>query len=227
MAARTGKIASLPVDLREGVNRRKQGGATGREIIAWLNGLPEVEQRLRERFGDNWLINDQNFSDWFTGGYQDWLNRRQQLELARERAQFALQIARSGQHISEGGAAILAGEILEELEAMSQEEDKEKRLDAMANLAELLQKVRSGDHSAEKLRQNRETIAQDKAKLDFEIEKFQTITSEKLLNASLRRLAEQIAASDISHAEKIAAMRKAAFSDVDALEATNVVQIPA
>jgi hypothetical protein len=47
-----------------------------------------------------------------------------------------------------------------------------------------------------------------------------------MLDEVLRRKAEAIANSDLSNADKIAAMRKAAFEDVDALEKSGEVEIP-
>jgi len=57
-------------------------------------------------------------------------------------------------------------------------------------------------------------------------DKFELEFCEKLLSETLRRQADEIANSNLSNADKIAAMRKAAFADVDALQATGEVQIP-
>jgi hypothetical protein len=224
--ARTGKIASLPADLREEANRRKLGGATGREIIAWLNANPSAQARLRERFADEWRISDQNWSDWFKGGYADWLRRRDGLELTKERAQFALSLAKNGQGISDGAAAILAGEILEALEDMGASDDKPARLQAAERLTAMLVKIRPGDHAAAKLRQDDQRLAQSADKLQLDWERFKTLAAEKMLEDALRRRAEEIAGSDLNHAQKIAAMRAAAFADVDDLEASGEVKIP-
>jgi hypothetical protein len=48
----------------------------------------------------------------------------------------------------------------------------------------------------------------------------------KLLDKAIRARADEINASDMSNAEKIAAMRRAAFAEIDALQASGKVVIP-
>ena len=48
--ARNGKIARLPRDIREELNRRLQDGELGGPLLAWLNALPEVTQALAKDF---------------------------------------------------------------------------------------------------------------------------------------------------------------------------------
>lgn len=89
---RHGKIACLPRELRDELNRRIRDGEKGSRLIAWLNGLPEVRAILDRDFGGR-PINTVNFTKWRTGGYRDWdlqyelLNKRQALQalLAKSR----------------------------------------------------------------------------------------------------------------------------------------------
>jgi len=46
---RRGKIAKLPRDVREQLNRKLAGGAEGDALLDWLNGLPETRAVLNER----------------------------------------------------------------------------------------------------------------------------------------------------------------------------------
>jgi len=69
---RTGKIARLPLALREQLNRRLQDGEIGRDLVVWLNSAPEVQGVLKAEFDDR-PVNEQNLSDWKSGGYEDWL----------------------------------------------------------------------------------------------------------------------------------------------------------
>ena len=57
--ARIGKIARLPGGIRAQLNTRLQDGAEGKEIVLWLNSLPEVKEVLVKMF-DGRPINDQN-----------------------------------------------------------------------------------------------------------------------------------------------------------------------
>src|ERR1700722_8568665 len=79
----TGKIARLPRDLRIKLNRHLDNGLPTREILAWLNRDKTVRKILAEQF-DSEPINKQNLSSWRTGGYQEWTNRRDALELMKE-----------------------------------------------------------------------------------------------------------------------------------------------
>jgi hypothetical protein len=60
------------LDIREQLNRRLQDGETGKDLVVWLNSVPEVQAVLKAEFGDR-PVNEPNLSDWKTGGYQDWL----------------------------------------------------------------------------------------------------------------------------------------------------------
>ncbi|MGB8356850.1 MAG: hypothetical protein WCD79_23335, partial [Chthoniobacteraceae bacterium] len=79
----TSKIARLSRDFRIKLNRRLDNGMPTREILAWLNRDKTVRKILAEQF-DSEPISRQNLSSWRTGGYQEWTNRRDALELARE-----------------------------------------------------------------------------------------------------------------------------------------------
>ncbi|HXE43262.1 MAG TPA: hypothetical protein VN516_09580 [Candidatus Baltobacteraceae bacterium] len=48
MRARVGKIARLPGPIRNELNRRIHNGALGRELVPWLNALPEVQTVLAQ-----------------------------------------------------------------------------------------------------------------------------------------------------------------------------------
>ena len=86
---RTGKIARLPQAVRRELNLRLSDGAQGRQLVAWLNGLPEVMTVLERDFGGR-VITEQNLSEWKQGGFNDWQRHQQTLEcvrLAGEQAQ--------------------------------------------------------------------------------------------------------------------------------------------
>ncbi len=63
-------------------------------------------------------------------------------------------------------------------------------------------------------------------KAALEREKFELEIAEKILSQALRDAAEKIATSDMSQADKIKAMRQAAFKDVAALEQSGKLNIP-
>ena len=79
---RNGKIARLPQSIREQINRRLQNGQPGKQIVAWLNTLPEVAAVMAADF-DGQPINEPNLSHWRLGGYQDWEIQQDALEVVR------------------------------------------------------------------------------------------------------------------------------------------------
>jgi hypothetical protein len=58
---RFGKIARLSRELRDKLNRRIRDGEKGTCLIAWLNGLPEVQAMLDRDFGGR-PVNAVNFT---------------------------------------------------------------------------------------------------------------------------------------------------------------------
>ena len=77
--SRSGKIARLPQDLRDQLNRRLQNGEQSDTLLPWLNNLPEVKTLLAAEFNSH-PINRQNLSEWRKGGYRDWLVRQEALQ---------------------------------------------------------------------------------------------------------------------------------------------------
>jgi len=78
----------------------------------------------------------------------------------------------------------------------------------------------------EKLKLSKEIEARHREEFRLELEKHQIETSVKLLDQALRAKADEINASSLSQAEKIKAMRQAAFADVDALQASGQLKLP-
>ena len=83
--ARIGKIARLPRLIRSELNSRLQDGQEGKQIVLWLNSLPEVKALLAQSF-DARPINEQNLSDWRQRGYEEWLARQDLFAQARQLA---------------------------------------------------------------------------------------------------------------------------------------------
>src|SRR6185436_578750 len=79
---RNGKIARLPKAIREELNRRLSDGEPGKDLVGWLNGLPEVQRVVATEFGGR-PVREQNLSEWKQGGYPEWLRQQEALELVR------------------------------------------------------------------------------------------------------------------------------------------------
>ena len=85
-----------------------QDGVPGRELVGWLNGLPEVKAVLESHF-DGVPISEKNLSEWRRGGFQDCLVREQIFVDAQEMSVDA-ESARAVKdpHMQENLAAVLA-----------------------------------------------------------------------------------------------------------------------
>ena len=78
---RNGKIARLPREIRQELNERLSNEEMAKPLVAWLNGLPEVQAVLAAEFAGV-PIREQNVSEWRKGGYQDWVQHEAALEVA-------------------------------------------------------------------------------------------------------------------------------------------------
>jgi hypothetical protein len=86
---RTGKIARLPRKLRELINHLLDEGTPYTQIITALQ--QSTEPLLP------YSISVRNISNWHDGGYQDWVQHQEQLQLAAAKFDLALKLAR-GEH---------------------------------------------------------------------------------------------------------------------------------
>jgi len=93
---RNGKIARLPAEIREALNRCLAQGVSGPKVLERLNGLPETQALLRREFQGQ-PISPQNLSQWRQGGFRDWLLKQEAKEVlcefaAHHRSLAALQL---------------------------------------------------------------------------------------------------------------------------------------
>jgi hypothetical protein len=80
---RNGKIARLPREIREELNRRLDDGEQGVRVLGWLNGLPEVKKVLEEDFEGRAIL-PWNLTDWRKGGFAEWREQQERLALTKE-----------------------------------------------------------------------------------------------------------------------------------------------
>ena len=164
---RRGKIARLPVPLREELNLRLLNNVSGPRILAWLNSLPAVVEILEQEGEEQ--ITPQNLSVWRDGGYADWLRRRERVENLKSLSSYAYQLAQAGGSLSDGAAAIAGGKILEMLENLDEEN--------IGKLTASLAALRSSEASALNAKTNSARLAQKDRQLDLDEKKFQRGTA--------------------------------------------------
>src|SRR6266851_8556363 len=123
--SRFGKIGRLPLDIREQLNRRLQDGEIGRELVVWLNSVPEVQAVLKAEFGDR-PVNEPNLSDWRTGGYEDWLVHQDTMQQVNQLVANAKELGgASNTPLSELLATCLAARYVVELSRLTAKAPRE------------------------------------------------------------------------------------------------------
>jgi len=201
---RTGKIARLPRDLREQLNRRLADGEPGIHLVEWLNRLPQVQQTLAECFSGR-EISEQNLSEWKQGGYRDWEARQETLAQARELAADAKEISEAADgsladHLAMTLTARYAG-LLSGWDGEANDEFRQK-LRALRWLSQDVVELRRGDHSAPRLKLEQDQL---KEKQEWSEEE---LVSHFLRWAKNSKVREQICENCLSPEEKERRMRE-------------------
>jgi hypothetical protein len=128
MKTRNGRIARLPKDVREQLNRRLENGWSGVRLVKWLNELPAVREVLRQEFHGR-PINAQNVSQWHLGGYVEWLGHqdsREEMRWMQARTE-ALEEAPDEVNVCERLARIVTAQVAGQLRRLDQIEDPKER----------------------------------------------------------------------------------------------------
>ena len=168
---RRGKIARLPKDIREQLNRRLADGESGARLVAWLNGLPEVSAVIAQEFAGQ-PIREQNLSEWRLGGYEDWVKQQEAREWVRHVSEEAAELAGESGNASLTDrlsvlAAVQVGRWLREL--ASEWDGSEQHCQQLQALCQELAKLRRGDKEARwlHLAEERWQSESEKAKRDL------------------------------------------------------------
>lgn len=151
---RTGKIARLPREIREQLNRRIADGEPGQRLVEWLNSLPETRRVLDKDF-DGRAINEPNLSDWKQGGHRDWLTRQETLACVGDLAGEAGDLAAAAKgSLADSLATVLSARYAALLDGWNGEMDEEfrRKLRSLRMLCQDVAELRRGDHFAERLR---------------------------------------------------------------------------
>jgi hypothetical protein len=163
MAGR-GKIARLPKDIREQVNRRLEDGEDGERLLAWLNGLPEVVKVLARDF-KGVGISPQNLSEWRSRGYVDWLVRQETSAKARDlMEECSLLKEAAGERLTEHLSTVLAGRyaaILAEWNG-GMTEEMGSELQALRRMGREIGALRRGDQREAGLKMELERLARER-----------------------------------------------------------------
>ena len=173
---RIGKIARLPKEVREELNRRLQDGEPGEQLLDWLNALPKVRKILAAQFGGR-PITKQNLCEWRQGGYRDW-ERVEEDRLCVERlTERAASLTASadpdesddGPPFSERLAAVLLVELARALEELKDERlPATERLQLVRQMHREVTQSRREDNRAAKLRIEQERWEWESERFEIE-----------------------------------------------------------
>jgi hypothetical protein len=167
---RNGKIARLPREVREQLNRRLQDGEPGTKLVDWLNSVPEVHAVLAAEF-EGRSISEQNLSEWKAGGYRDWLAQQETLDMISRLSADTVELKEASRDLLTDKLAVwLAARYVVVAQSLAASPDGDaadwKRL---REFCSDLVALRKGDHSAERLELDREHL--DLAGHDFELKR--------------------------------------------------------
>ena len=171
---RTGKIARLPRQVREQLNRRLHDGELGTQLVVWLNGLPEVQAVIAREFGGR-AISEQNLSEWKQGGYPEWTARQDALAEVREFVADARELAESAEGaLTEHVATLLAARYAKALANWQTEPTEEARrtLRSLRGVCQDVVELRRGDLSAARLKIEQERLTRERDQTEAEVVEF-------------------------------------------------------
>jgi hypothetical protein len=189
---RNGKIARLPLAVRQELNRRLDEGEQGKKLVAWLNGLAEVQAIVATEFGGK-AIREQNLSEWKQRGYRDWLAKQEALEIADRLGEDATEWNAEGRaSLTDTLALWLAARYAVATRRVAETGEREGwRL--LREMCGDIVELRKGDHTAERLQIERERLELEKGKTEKRMrEKIEGVTKQPDLSAQerLRRIRE-------------------------------------
>jgi len=209
---RRGKIAKLPREVREQLNRRLADGAEGDALLDWLNELPETRAVLNEKFGGQ-PITHSNLSLWRLGGYSDWTTHQEALAEVESFVDEAteMNVVQSGS-VTDRLALWLASRYALAARKLGQEggtEEADWKL--LRELSHDLVALRRGDHGEGWLRV-------EEKRLDAEIKERERRPEEEFLKwVEIPEVRESICRGFKTHEEKLALMRKVMFGRIEEL----------
>ena len=135
-----------------------ENGEPHKSLVAWLNSLPQVKERLNSWF-EGRPITEQNVSDWKQGGHLAWLRLEEAREMAMQLTESAetLEIDTEGSCLSDCLALQVAVELGRMMTTLLEDEklDVETKWKRLKEIHRELSQLRRDDHRAAKLRAER------------------------------------------------------------------------
>ncbi len=153
-----GKIARLPREIRERLNRRILDGEKGKSLVAWLNSLPEVQAVMAGEFGGK-PVREQNLSEWRQGGYRGWLAAEEAREVVSQFAENTEQWNTQDHPPLTDVLALWAASHYAIASRKLSETDGPEGWRLLREMCHDIVELRRGDHSARRIEIERERVA--------------------------------------------------------------------
>lgn len=165
---RNGRIARLPSDLRQQLNRRLEGGEPAEDVLAWLNAQPAGQPNPTAESADPaFAIKD--LADWQETGHCDWRVHAEAREQASQLHAEVAELKQAGEApLTDALAQFLAAQyVLATRAALRQAAGEPLPLPTLRVLCADVVSLRRGDHQSQRLRLERERLVL--AQRDFEL----------------------------------------------------------
>jgi len=162
---RNGKIAQLPMDLRELVNRMMDEGAQSRSII---NELEKQRHRWPDGMAD---INEENVSNWRTGGYMDWVREREVKADVEARREFALRLMGEEGNVNEAVVQIGVTQLYHVLSLLDREGMQKAMQDNPMAFARMVNSLSRLSRNALDMQKYRNHVQERKERIEAELSK--------------------------------------------------------
>ena len=156
-----GKIARLPRNTRDELNRRIDNGEMGVRLVEWLNSLPEVKKVLETDF-EGREISEQNLTEWKANGYLAWQTQQDARARARELKVNAAELAaESGGELTHSLAILIAAHYAAALDGWNGQMTEEMRhtLRGLKAISREVTRLRHSDQVVERMKIQREWLA--------------------------------------------------------------------
>jgi len=168
---RNGKIARLPREIREQLNRRLQNNEPGQPLLDWLNGLPEAREMLAAQFGGI-PFNKQNLSEWRRGGHREWLTQQEVIEQVKRTCGDADELKQAAQgQLTDKLALVIGARYAAVVAEWDGNPDgvNGRKLRGLRAFCQDVVELRRGDHSAARLEIEQERLKREREETEEEI----------------------------------------------------------
>ena len=169
--SRNGKVARLPREIRDELNRRLDDGQTAVSLVRWLNELPEVQAIVAREFG-GYALTEQNLSEWRTGGFVEWQACREMLEQTHELTADGKELSGVAQDsLTDHLSTVLAARYAVALARWNGEADEgfQKKLRALYGLSHHVAELRRGDHGRAWIRLEQDRLDHEREQTEQEV----------------------------------------------------------